>query len=208
MGWYSAYIFPLFLDWSLSNAEMGNYRRQALAPARGETLEIGFGTGLNLPHYPEPVTRLTAIDAERMLRRRVKRRMAEARMPVELMKLDASGRLPFADHRFDSVVTTLTLCSIADPAPALSEMRRVLKPDGQFVFFEHGRSPDPQVAQRQDRFNPIQSIIACGCNLNRPIDQLITAAGFDLIKLARFQMPKVPQILGAIYCGVARPDKA
>jgi len=208
MGLYSAYLFPFFLDLSLSSAEMQKYRPQALEPACGEVLEIGFGTGLNLPYYSEKVKRLTAIDAELMLRARVKRRIAEARMPVELLKLDASGRLPFDDHRFDSVVTTLTLCSIASLAPALSEIRRVLKPDGSYVFFEHGRSPDPRVAKLQDRLNPIQKIIACGCNLNRPIDQLITAAGFEVIKLDRFQMPNVPRILSPIYQGVARSGEA
>jgi ubiquinone/menaquinone biosynthesis C-methylase UbiE len=185
---------------------MGEHRRRVLAPARGETLEIGFGTGLNLPYYPEAVTKLTAIDSENMLRKRVEKRVAAARVPVLRLQLDASGRLPFDDCAFDSVVMTLTLCSISDPAAALAEIRRVIKPEGQFIFFEHGRSDDPKVAKRQDRFNPIQRFIGAGCNLNRPIDRLIESAGFEFKELDRFLMPNAPRILAEMYRGVAKID--
>jgi ubiquinone/menaquinone biosynthesis C-methylase UbiE len=173
MGFYAKYIFPRILDWGAGSREFGEYRRRALEPALGETLEIGFGTGLNLPYYPEAVTRLTAIDSENMLEDRVQKRLAARQIPVTRMRLDAQGRLPFEDHAFDTVVTTLTLCSIPDAAAALAEMRRALKPEGRLVFFEHGRSDDPKVARRQDRFNPIQKIIAAGCNMNRKIDAMI-----------------------------------
>jgi ubiquinone/menaquinone biosynthesis C-methylase UbiE len=205
MGLYSKYVFPLILDWTLSAPEFGPHRRRALAPSRGETLEIGFGTGLNLPYYPETVTRLTAIDSENMLEGRVERRIAACPIPVTKMRLDAQGRLPFDDHSFDTVASTLTLCSIADAAAALAEVRRVLKPGGNFVFFEHGRSDDSEVARRQDRFNPIQRIIGAGCNTNRKIDELIEAAGFGIAVLDRFLMPKTPRILAEIYSGVATP---
>src|SRR5215468_10591376 len=205
MGFYAKYIFPRVLDWSAGAPEFGEYRRCALEPARGETLEIGFGTGLNLPYYPEAVSRLTAIDSENMLEDRVEKRLASCRIPVARMRLDAQGRLPFKDHTFDTVITTLTLCSIPDAAAALSEMRRALKPEGRFVFFEHGRSDDPKVARRQDRFNPIQKIIAAGCNLNRKIDELIENAGFEITALDRFSLPNAPRILAEMYRGVARP---
>lgn len=205
MGLYANYIFPRLLDWSLGTPEFGKYRRRALEPARGETLEIGFGTGLNLPYYPEAVTTLTVIDSENMLPERVERRIAACPIPVTKMRLDAQGRLPFADHTFDTVVTTLALCSIADTAAALAEIRRVLKPSGQFVFFEHGRSDDPKVARRQDRFNPVQKIIGVGCNMNRRIDKLIEDAGFRLTQFDRFLLPKTPQLLAEIYRGVATP---
>jgi len=205
MGFYSNYIFPRLLDWSLGASEFGKYRRRALEPARGETLEIGFGTGLNLPYYPEAVTELTVIDSENMLEDRVERRIAACPIPVTKMRLDAQGRLPFGDHTFDTVVTTLTLCSIADIAPALAEIRRVLNPDGRFVFFEHGRSDDPKVARRQDRFNPIQRIIGAGCNMNRRIDELIETAGFEITTLDRFLLPKTPRLLAEMYRGVAGP---
>jgi ubiquinone/menaquinone biosynthesis C-methylase UbiE len=205
MGFYSKHIFPLILDWSVGAPEFGEYRRRALEPARGETLEIGFGTGLNLPYYPEAVDRLTAIDSENMLEDRVEKRVAACPIPVTRMRLDAQGRLPFEAHTFDTVVTTLTLCSIPDTAAALAEIRRVLKNEGRFVFFEHGRSDDPRVARRQDRFNPIQKIIGAGCNMNRRIDNLIEIAGFEIITLDRFLLPNAPRILAEMYRGVARP---
>jgi len=205
MGFYAKYIFPRILDWSAGAPEFGECRRRALEPARGETLEVGFGTGLNLPYYPEAVTKLTAIDSENMLEDRVENRVAACPFPVTRMRLDAQGRLPFEDHRFDTVVTTLTLCSIPDTAAALAEIRRVLKSQGRFVFLEHGRSDDPKVARRQDRFNPIQKIIAAGCNINRKIDELIENAGAEITTLDRFLLSYAPRILAEMYRGVARP---
>lgn len=206
MGIYSNHVFPRLLDWGLGNAMVQEQRRKALARLRGNVLEVGFGTGLNLGFYPRQVTRLTAIDSERMLPRRVDKRIARARLPVELFKLDASGRLPFEDEAFDGVVTTFTLCSIRDAASALAEIRRVLNREGEYVFLEHGRSDDPRVAKRQDFWNPVEKLIGCGCNMNRQIDQMIRAAGFEMIELDRYQMPDTPRILGEIYRGAAKRD--
>jgi ubiquinone/menaquinone biosynthesis C-methylase UbiE len=204
LGLYSKFIFPRILDWSLGSTMVQEQRRQALAPLHGYVLEIGFGTGLNLPFYPDQVTKLTALDSERMIPKRVQKRIADARVPVEQLQLDASGRLPFDADVFDGVVTTLTLCSIADVGSALVEIRRVLKSDGEYAFLEHGRSDDPRVAKRQDFWNPIQKLIACGCNMNRPIDVLIEGAGLKMIELDRYQLPDTPRVLGEIYRGVAR----
>jgi ubiquinone/menaquinone biosynthesis C-methylase UbiE len=204
MGFYANQIFSRALDWMLDNREVGQHRRRALAPLAGHVLEIGFGTGLNLPHYPEAVTRLTVIDSERMLKKRVAQRLAAARMPVTQMQLDASGRLPFADDSFDGVASTLTLCSIEKVAAALAEIRRVLRPAGLFVFLEHGRSDDPRTARRQDFFNPLQRIVACGCNLNRPIDRLIESAGLRVTELERYVMPGSPRAMGEMYKGTAK----
>lgn len=206
MGIYAKYIFPRLLDWSLGNPQMGKYRRRALEPATGETLEIGFGTGLNLSHYPATVTRLTVIDSENMLTKLVDRRIAECAIPVTKMQLDAQGRLPFDDQTFDSVVTTLTLCSIENTAPALAEIRRVLKPSGKFVFWEHGRSDDRKTADWQDKLNPLQKVIGAGCNMNRKIDDLISASGFEITTLDRFLMPKTPRLLAEMYRGLAKPQ--
>jgi ubiquinone/menaquinone biosynthesis C-methylase UbiE len=203
MGFYSRHILPRLVEWSLGNGIVRDQRLATLAPLRGQVLEIGFGTGLNLACYPPPVTRLTAIDSETMLPERVADRIAKTCVPVERLKLDAGGRLPFEDQSFDGVVTTFTLCSIAEVATALAEIRRVLKPKGEYVFLEHGRSDDPRIARRQDRFNPITKLIGCGCNMNRPIDKLISAAGLQIAKLDRFERPDAPQILGALYRGIA-----
>lgn len=203
MGIYAKYIFPRLLDWTLGSVPMGKYRQRALEPATGNTLEIGFGTGLNLPYYPAAVTKLTVIDSEDMLRERVARRIAECPIPVVRMQLDAQGRLPFDDQTFDSVITTFTLCSIADTALALAEIRRVLKPGGHFIFFEHGRSSNAEVARRQDRFNPLQKIIGVGCHLNRKIDELIVAGGFRITELDRFLLPETPRLLAEMYRGIA-----
>ena len=202
MGLYSNYIFPRVLDWTLGTEYFERERAKTLEPTRGSVLEIGFGTGLNLPHYPLQVTKLTVVEPERMLASRVAGRVSRARMPVEQFRLDASRRLPFDDNTFDSAVTTLTLCSIADVGAALAEIRRLLKPDGRYVFLEHGRSDDPRVAKRQDFFNPVQKIVACGCNMNRPIDQLVQDAGFEILTLERFLMPDAPRVLSEMYRGV------
>ena len=204
MGLYSSYIFPRVLDWLGGTPYFDEQRKFALEPTRGSALEIGFGTGLNLPHYPLQVTKLTVVEPGRMLPSRVARRIAKARMPVEQFQLDASRRLPFDDKSFDSVVTTLTLCSIGDVTSALAEIRRVLKRDGQYVFLEHGRSDDPRVAKRQDFFNPIQKIVGCGCNMNRPIDRLIKDAGFEIVTLERFLIPDTPRVLSEMYRGTAK----
>lgn len=205
MGFYAKHIFPRLLDWSLGNPQMGKYRQRALEPATGHTLEIGFGTGLNLPYYPKSVTELTVIDSENMLAELVGRRISECSLPVTKMQLDAQGRLPFDDHTFDSVVSTLTLCSIANTKPAMAEIHRVLKPEGKFIFFEHGRSDDANTAKWQDRLNPLQKIIGVGCNMNRRIDHLIEEGGFRIEKLERFLLPKSPRMLAEMYRGVAAP---
>jgi len=203
MGFYSRQVFPRLMDWLLDNRVFSGERRRALEFARGDVLEVGFGTGLNLPHYPSAVERLTVIDPNSALANRVARRISEARMPVEQLQLDASGRLPFEAASFDTIVTTLTLCSIDEVNAALREMRRVLRPDGRYLFLEHGRSDDPRVARRQDRFNPVQKVFACGCNLNRPIGDLIRDSGFAIIGLDRYVLPDTPRITGEMYRGIA-----
>jgi ubiquinone/menaquinone biosynthesis C-methylase UbiE len=204
MGLYSKYIFPRLLECLLGSRLIQKQRRVALAPARGNTLEIGFGTGLSLPHYPDTVTRLTVIDSERVLEELVEKRISQSRVPVEKIHLDASRCLPFDDDSFDSVVTTFTLCTIHDVGAALAEARRVLVPGGRFIFLEHGRSDDPRTARFQDLLNPIQNLISCGCNLNRKIDHLVREAGFEITSLDRFVLPATPRILAEIYRGAAR----
>ncbi len=206
MGIYSRHIFPRVMEWALGSRIVARERRTALDTAQGSVLEIGFGTGLNLPYYPQAVNKLTVIDPNPMLADRVARRISEARMPVEQFQLDASGRLPFEDASFDSIVTTFTLCSIDEIKPALQEMRRVLRPEGRYLFLEHGRSADPRVAKRQDFFNPLQKVIACGCNVNRQIDDLIREGGFRIIELDCYLMRDTPRIFAEMFRGIADRD--
>lgn len=202
MGFYADQIFPYLMDWVMGRSRFRELRQQTLASAQGSVLEIGFGTGLNLPHYPQAVTWLTAIDPADLLPGKVARRIAAASIPVEMVHLDAE-RLPFEAGRFDYVVSTFTLCTIPEPIAALREVQRVLKPDGTYLFLEHGRSDDPGVARWQDRLNPIQRVIGCGCNLNRPIDGLIRQVGLRVEQVERFRLPGVPRIVGELYRGRA-----
>jgi ubiquinone/menaquinone biosynthesis C-methylase UbiE len=200
---YERRVFPHVLDFTMRALE--ELRTPTLAPARGEVLEIGFGTGLNLPHYPKDVARLVTADPMDALPDRVRARIDAAPFPVEIHHLAADHRLPFDAGRFDCVAMTWTLCTITDPLAALAEMRRVLQPGGRLLFIEHGRSDDPQVARWQDRWNPIQNVLACGCNVNRKMDALVEQGGFRLGSLERFQAERMPRLFGEMYRGVGEP---
>ena len=201
MGFYQRYVFPHVLDFAMRR--MNPLRGDVLAPASGDVLEIGFGTGLNLRHYPASVRRLCAVDPMQALEKRVAERIAAAPFPVERHQLRADGRLPFDAARFDCAAMTWTLCTIPDPVAALRELRRVLKPGAALLFIEHGRSDNARVARFQDRWNPIQNVIGVGCNVNRRIDALIREAGFGFEKLDRFKADG-PRFLAEMYRGVAR----
>lgn len=201
MGFYERRIFPHVLDFVMRG--MQPLRGDVLAPASGDVLEIGFGTGLNLPHYPATVRSLSAIDPMDALQERVAARIAAAPFPVERHRLRADGGLPFDAGRFDCATVTWTLCTIPDPVAALREVRRVLAPGARLLFIEHGRSDDARVARFQDRWNPIQNVIGAGCNVNRKIDALIREAGFEFEKLERFKADG-PRFLAEMYRGVAK----
>jgi ubiquinone/menaquinone biosynthesis C-methylase UbiE len=202
MGLYSHHIFPRLMDWVMSGDEFRRLRPLLLRDAQGEVLEIGLGTGLNLPHYPTTVLRLHAVDPVQLLPDRAAKRSESVSFPIQIKQVSAEI-LPFHDRTFDCVVSTWTLCTIPDPVNALREIRRVLKPTGQFLFLEHGRSENDKIAAWQDWLNPIQRIVGCGCNLNRRIDQLISQAGLRITKLDRFQMETVPRLGGEMYRGIA-----
>jgi len=204
MKFYSEYIFPRLMDWVMSGEMFQRLRSELLKDARGEALEIGFGTGLNLLHYSRNLSGLSIVDPARMLPDKVRKRMAQIPFPLHVDHITAET-LPYPDRQFDSVVSTWTLCTIPDVKKALHEIRRVLKPTGTFLFLEHGRSDNARIAVWQDRLNPIQNIIGCGCNLNRRIDQLITESGLQIRHLDRFQMEHVPRIVGEMYRGQAAP---
>lgn len=204
MGFYARYIFPHILEWCSAGADKDEQRRLALASAQGEVLEIGFGTGKNFPHYPTSVSRVIAVDCERMQPRKVLDRIAAAPVPITPIYQNASRRLPFGDNLFDSVVTTFTLCSVDDVEAAVREIGRVLKPTGSYLFLEHGHSTSPKIARQQDLLAPVVRVVGAGCRMNREIDRLISNAGLQIVALDRFTMPNTPRILGEMYRGVAK----
>jgi len=200
---YHHYVFPWLLDLAMSSPMLREPRARALAPARGRILEIGFGTGRNLTHYPSTVKRIEAIDPDLDLDRLSLPRIAHAAIDVDFHHLNAE-HLPFEDARFDTVVSTFTLCSIPDVAHALREVRRVLKPGGQFLFLEHGRAPDAKVARWQDRLNRAWMPLAGGCHLNRPVRQLIEGAGLEIGPVRNYYLRRVPKFAGYLAEGLAR----
>jgi ubiquinone/menaquinone biosynthesis C-methylase UbiE len=202
MAFYSRYILPRLLDFAMSRPHMMRERSRVLAAAQGEVLEIGFGTGLNLSCYPLCVSSLTVLDPAQMLPKRVAGRLAAAAMPVTVLRGDAAS-LPLDAGRFDCVVSTWTLCTIPAVEAALSEVRRVMKPSGRFLFLEHGRSQQPRVAWWQDRLDRVHGLFSGGCHVNRPIDRLIAAAGLSIERLERFEMPHTPRYQAAHFLGAA-----
>jgi ubiquinone/menaquinone biosynthesis C-methylase UbiE len=186
----------------MSNRMFRKPRDRTLAPARGRILEIGFGTGMNLTHYPPTVKRIEAIDPDLDLDRYSLPRIAAASIEVDFHHLDAE-HLPFEGDRFDTVVSTFTLCSIPDVAHALREIRRVLRPGGQFLFLEHGRSPEPAVARWQDRLNAAWMPLAGGCHLNRPTRELVADAGLVVGPVQNYYLKRTPRFVGYMTEGMA-----
>src|SRR3954452_1779725 len=202
MGFYSRLIFPRLCDWVMDDPRMAKLRSEALSDVGGEVLEIGFGTGLNLPHYPEHVRRITTVDPNPGMNRIAQRRIAESGIEVDQRTLSGEA-LPFEDETFDSVVCTWTLCSIPDVRRALSEVYRVLKPGGRFVFLEHGLSEDTGVRRWQRWLNPIQRRLADGCRLDLDVEAVVRGQPFRDDKVERFVMERTPRTHGTMYRGVA-----
>ena len=202
MGFYSRYIFPWGMNFGMSREFLGAHRREALSKVAGDVLEIGFGTGLNLPFYPEGVRKITAIDPNPGMEVVARRNLVASSVQVEHL-LAGGEALPLKDATFDSVVSTWTLCSIPEPDRALKEIHRVLRPGGCFSFVEHGLSEDEGVDRWQHRLNPIHRIIANGCCLDREIEGLIRASGLEIEGIRRFYVKEYPRFLGYTYLGTA-----
>jgi ubiquinone/menaquinone biosynthesis C-methylase UbiE len=205
MGLYDDWVLPRVMNLAMGAQAVAEERAKALAEVKGRVLEVGFGSGHNLPHYPAGVERVVGIDPSGESAKLARARIARASFPVEFLPLSGE-QIPAPDGSFDSVVSTFTLCTIPDPLAALRQMRRVLAPGGRFFFLEHGRSEDATVRRWQDRLNGAQRWLVGGCNLNRPMDQLVVEGGFELESLERYYA-QGPKFMAYLYRGVARPRK-
>ena len=203
MGFYSNYLFPWLCELTLNNPDVAGQRRQLLSSVVGSVLEIGFGTGLNLPYYPPDICKITTVDPNPGMSRKAQRRIKESLIEVEHYQL-RSEPLPFADASFDSIVSTFTLCSIADVGGAMRELFRILKPEGKFLFLEHGLGPDIGVQKWQHRLNGIQRWFGDGCNLNRNIREIVDTQPFSKVDSMEMYLQKMPKTHGYVYRGLAR----
>jgi ubiquinone/menaquinone biosynthesis C-methylase UbiE len=199
---FTAALYDAVL-WRGERRGMREHRAAVLAGARGRTLEIGAGTGLNLPHYPDAVTELVATEPVDAMAVRLERRAAGADRAIQVVAASAED-LPFDDDSFDTVVSTMVICTVEDPDRALAEIRRVLKPDGRVLFLEHGLADDPKVARWQRRLNPVWNPIAVGCNLTRPVREMLVQAGFRIDEVEEYYLPRTPAPVGFQSRGVAR----
>src|SRR5579871_5588158 len=182
MGFYNDHILPHVINLAMRNRELISYRRRVVSQARGRVLEIGIGSGLNLPWYGPKVETIIGLDPASRLIDMAQEGANRSEIPVSLISGSAQS-MPIDRASVDTIVTTWTLCSIPDVAAALQEMRRVLKSDGRLLFVEHGSAPEPNVRKWQDRLTPIWKTIGGGCHLNRPIRAFIEDAGFRIVQL-------------------------
>jgi ubiquinone/menaquinone biosynthesis C-methylase UbiE len=203
VGFYSDVIFPRLCDLLMNRPLMARHRRQLLATACGDVLEVGFGTGLNLPHYPAEVRRITTVDPNPGMHRLAQRRIMKSKIEVEQRVLSGE-RLPFEADHFDCAVSTFCLCSIDDVGQALGELYRVLKPGGRFLFLEHGLSPQSGVQKWQRRLNWLERCLADGCRLDRNMKELVAAQPFSSLEVEEFYLARTPRTHGYLYRGVAR----
>jgi ubiquinone/menaquinone biosynthesis C-methylase UbiE len=200
MGLYQDRILPRLIDLAMRNARHDPYRQRAISQAEGRVLEIGAGSGLNLPFYPRAVTGILALDPHPRLLPLARRKQCGIRWTAVQGSADA---IPLDDASVDTVVSTWTLCSIPDVARALGEARRVLKRGGKLLFVEHGLAPDESVRRWQHRLNPAWKRVAGGCHLNRPIPELVRQAGFYMTHLETGYM-EGPRPMAFTYEGCAR----
>jgi ubiquinone/menaquinone biosynthesis C-methylase UbiE len=200
MGFYADQVLPRFIDVALGK-QTDPVRARVASGLAGEVLEVGFGSGRNVPHLPQAVTRLIAVDPATVGRKLAAGRIEARGLPVEFVGLDGQS-LPLADASVDYVLVTWTLCTIPDVDRALHEMLRVLRPGGSLHFVEHGRSPIQKNARLQDRVTPVWKRVVGGCHLNRPIPDLVEGAGFRMERLETYK-DKGPELVARLYEGVA-----
>ncbi|MGZ5393185.1 MAG: class I SAM-dependent methyltransferase [Mycobacterium sp.] len=196
-------MFPRVMNMACNTRETRRIRAEVCGPLAGEVLEIGFGTGLNLPHLPSSVYRVVAVDPLERGRELAADRLAATPVIVDFVGLDGQS-LELEDNAADAALSTWALCSIPDPVAAVREIGRVLRGGGLFHFVEHGRAPDPGVRKWQDRLNGVQRRVACGCNLNRDIPAIIEKGGMTVTTLDTFYAKGDPKVAGWTFQGTAR----
>lgn len=203
MNFYTKYILPQYLDWVMRDKNLEQYRKDTVSNLSGTGLEVGFGSGLNLPYYTN-IARLYALDPSEELYKIARKHISHSPFPIEHLSASAEC-IPLPDACLDFVVSTWTLCSIPHPERALKEILRILKNDGVFSFVEHGKSPNTFISKMQSMLTPISTCIAGGCHLNKDIEKLILDAGFALQTLEKVSSRSKP--LGFIYTGIAKPQR-
>jgi len=207
MGMYSNWILPRLLNSAMDTKTFAEERKKALAGVKGTVLEVGFGTGHNLPFYPDEVERVVAVDPSRESAKLAQKRIAAAPFPVEYLPLTGE-RIDAPDHSFDAVVTTYTLCTVADPLATLEQIRRVLKPSGSFHLLEHGLADDPDVQRWQTRLSAFSAFVLGGCTLDRNIEALVRQAGFSFERIDKYFTEGDPKVVGWVTRAVARVASA
>ena len=203
MSLYEKYLLPKIIDWGCGQKIIQQQRERVVPMAHGRVLEIGIGSGRNLPFYdPSHIDTVIGLDPSAEMLAIARARSSELSFPLELVQL-GSEEIPLETHSVDTVLMTFTMCTIPDIESALTQMRRVLKPGGELIFCEHGRAPDAGVQKWQDRLNPIWKRCFGGCNINRNIPALLRGAGFRINRIEQTYLPDTPRIAGYRFLGTA-----